>query len=181
MEIVALPPVRRIVTGVNADGRSYVMHDGPPPVIATLENRAGFQNANVYRTMGPDDSVDGPDTIADHKGVLPPPTGTVFRVIDIPPDPADPHERKRQSVGAFSALFPDAGHDPESARHPGMHMTDTVDYAIVLHGELYAVMDEDETLMRAGDVLVQRGTNHAWSNRSGEIARIAFILVDAKR
>jgi quercetin dioxygenase-like cupin family protein len=62
-----------------------------------------------------------------------------------------------------------------------MHVTPTIDYAIVLQGELYAVMDQDETLMKAGDVLIQRGTNHAWSNRSGAIARIAFILVDGRR
>jgi quercetin dioxygenase-like cupin family protein len=62
-----------------------------------------------------------------------------------------------------------------------MHTTDTVDYAIVLSGEIYAVMEENETLMRTGDVLVQRGTNHAWSNRSTEVCRLAFILIDGKR
>ena len=56
-----------------------------------------------------------------------------------------------------------------------------VDYAIVLMGELVAIMDEDETVMRAGDILVQRGTNHAWANRSGRMCRIAFILIDGKR
>ena len=61
-----------------------------------------------------------------------------------------------------------------------MHVTSTVDYAIVLQGELHAVMDEGETLMKAGDVLIQRGTNHAWANRSGSVARIAFILVDGR-
>ena len=59
--------------------------------------------------------------------------------------------------------------------------TKTVDYAIVLEGEIYAVMDEGETLMRAGDVLIQRGTNHAWANRSDKTARIAFVLIDGKR
>jgi uncharacterized cupin superfamily protein len=62
-----------------------------------------------------------------------------------------------------------------------MHVTDTIDYAIVLQGELVAIMDEGETVMRAGDILIQRGTNHAWANRSGAIARIAFILVDGRR
>jgi uncharacterized cupin superfamily protein len=55
-----------------------------------------------------------------------------------------------------------------------------VDYAIVLHGEIYARMDEGETLMRAGDVLIQRGTNHAWANRSDDVCRIAFVLIDGK-
>jgi quercetin dioxygenase-like cupin family protein len=61
-----------------------------------------------------------------------------------------------------------------------MHRTTTVDYALVLQGEIYAVMDEEERLMRAGDILIQRGTNHAWSNRSGEVCRIAFILIDGR-
>lgn len=61
-----------------------------------------------------------------------------------------------------------------------MHRNATVDYAIVLEGEIYAVMGEDETLMRAGDVLIQRGTNHAWANRSTTTARIAFVLIDGK-
>ena len=62
-----------------------------------------------------------------------------------------------------------------------MHRTHSVDYAIVLSGEIWAVMDVGETLMRAGDCLVQRGTNHAWSNRSNQPCLVAFILVDAKR
>ncbi|MBV8535988.1 MAG: cupin domain-containing protein, partial [Alphaproteobacteria bacterium] len=62
---------------------------------------------------------------------------------------------------------------------PGMHITDTVDYAIILFGEMHAVMDDGETLMKAGDVLVQRGTNHAWSNRTDEPVQIAFVLIDA--
>ena len=66
-----------------------------------------------------------------------------------------------------------------SAKHPGFHATDTVDYAICLEGEVWAVLDDDETLMRPGDVLIQRGTHHAWSNRSDRICRMAFILIDA--
>ena len=61
-----------------------------------------------------------------------------------------------------------------------MHRTQTVDYALMLQGELVAIMDEEETVLRAGDVLIQRGTNHAWANRSGQPARIAFILIDAQ-
>ena len=69
--------------------------------------------------------------------------------------------------------------DKGNPRHPGFHKTDTIDYAIVLSGEIYALMDEGETLLHAGDVLIQRGTNHAWSNRTQENAVLAFVLVDA--
>ena len=69
--------------------------------------------------------------------------------------------------------------DQSDARHPAMHKTDTIDYALVLDGEIWALMDEGETLLRAGDCLVQRGTNHAWSNRTDAPCRVAFILVNA--
>jgi hypothetical protein len=72
----------------------------------------------------------------------------------------------------FAAMFPDAAHEATHPRHPGMHRTETVDYAI---------LDEGETTMRAGDILIQRGTLHAWANRSTQIARIAFVLIDAAR
>jgi quercetin dioxygenase-like cupin family protein len=76
--------------------------------------------------------------------------------------------------GHISAL------DRGSPRHPGFHKTASVDYAIVLAGEIYALMDEGEVLLKAGDVLVQRGTNHAWSNRTDAPAYLAFVLVDAE-
>jgi len=66
-------------------------------------------------------------------------------------------------------------------QHPGAHATDTVDCAIVLSGEIYSVIDESETLLKAGDILIQCGTNHGWSNRSNDFARIAFVLIDGKR
>lgn len=181
MPIEPLPPVRRIVTGVDAAGRSRIVEDGPSPAMQALEARPGYRNNNLWRTLGADASVDAPDTIGEHLGVLPPPGGTVLRVIDIPPEASDPEERRRQSQATFQAMFADADHDAASARHPGMHTTDTIDYAILLQGELVAIMDEDETVMRAGDILIQRGTAHAWANRSGAIARIAFILTDARR
>jgi quercetin dioxygenase-like cupin family protein len=73
-----------------------------------------------------------------------------------------------------------AAFDRGSPRHPGFHKTSSVDYAIVLAGEIYALMDEGEVLLKEGDVLVQRGTNHAWSNRSDAPAYLAFMLIDAE-
>ncbi len=71
--------------------------------------------------------------------------------------------------------------DLKPGDHPGMHTTDTVDYAIVLEGEIVAIMEEGETVMRQGDVLIQRGTAHAWANRSGKAVKVAFILVASSR
>jgi hypothetical protein len=144
-----------------------------------MQGRDGYRNNNLWRTLGSPAQLAAPDSTLEHRGVLPPANGTVLRVIDIPPEPKDPAERLRLTKAVFAAMFPDAHHDPGDARHPGMHLTATIDYAIVLQGELVAILDEGETLMRAGDVLIQRGTNHAWANRSDNIARIAFILIDA--
>jgi uncharacterized cupin superfamily protein len=70
--------------------------------------------------------------------------------------------------------------DRDASRHPGMHKTRTVDYALVLDGQIWALMDEGELLLEAGDCLIQRGTNHAWANRSDRPCRVAFILIDAR-
>jgi quercetin dioxygenase-like cupin family protein len=103
-----------------------------------------------------------------------------LRIIDIPPEPKDPQELQRAMEATFSNMYSDAHREIKPGEHPGMHRTQTVDYALMLQGELVAIMDEEETVLRAGDVLIQRGTNHAWANRSGQPARIAFILIDAQ-
>lgn len=168
--------VRRIVTGVNAAGRSCILSDTTfpsgeitpgQPVRVGLWTTASAPASN----KGTDDPV--PDgvilkTPPAHRG------GSVIRVTDIPPDTAraySPEELRRRGC----KTTPD-----RSARHPGFHATDTVDYAICLEGEVWALLDEDETLMRPGDVLIQRGTYHAWSNRSDRVCRMLFILIDAE-
>ena len=102
--------------------------------------------------------------------------GTIFRVVEFPPDKAAADFDRKT---AFASMGADHAMDPDASRHPGMHKTATVDYAIVLSGEIWALMDEGETRLEAGDCLVQRGTNHAWSNRSDQPCLVAFILVSA--
>ena len=177
----ALPPVRRIVTGFNAEGCSCILEDGVSPAMQVMAGRQGYRNHNLWRTLGSPAAIDASDSVLEHTGVLPPARGTVLRVIDIPPESADPAERRRQTAAVFASMFPDAHHNAADARHPGMHITDTVDYAILLQGELVAILENGETVMHAGDILIQRGTNHAWANRSQNIARIAFVLIDGAR
>jgi hypothetical protein len=178
----SLPPIRRIVTADDAKGRSRIAEDAPATAVRTVEGRPGYRSVNVWRTEAAPAPVDAPDSIAAHKGILPPKNGgSILRIIDFPPEPADPAERKRRIEATFTGMFKDAQHDKREGAHPGMHRTDTVDYALLLEGEIWAVMDEGETLMRAGDVLIQRGTNHAWANRSQKTARIAFVLLDGRR
>jgi hypothetical protein len=175
------PPIRRIVTGHDAQGRSCIIEDGPSPAVRLVPERPGYRVTNLWRTVGSPADIGATDSILEHQGVAPPPGGTVIRIIDIPPEATDPAERKRLAAATFGQLFADADHRLEDKRHPGMHITESVDYAILLEGELTAILDNDETVMRTGDVLIQRGTNHAWANRSGKMARIAFILVAGKR
>jgi quercetin dioxygenase-like cupin family protein len=104
----------------------------------------------------------------------------VLRIIDFPPEPQDPQELERMLQATFGSMYQDASHAPQAGQHPGMHRTSTVDYALMLAGEMVAIMDQQETVLHAGDVLIQRGTNHAWANRSGKPARIAFVLIDGR-
>ncbi|PZQ24505.1 MAG: cupin domain-containing protein [Sphingopyxis macrogoltabida] len=176
-----LPLTRRIVTANDGEGQSYIAEDGPTSSVNVADNIPGFRNNNIWRTLGCEASIDAPDTIEEQVGVMPPRGGTVIRVVDIPPEPKDPAALKSAyEARKKSNLYPDMDLHP-SDRHPAMHTTDTVDYAIVLHGEITAVMEKDETVMKAGDILIQRGTNHAWANRSDDFARIAFVLVESAR
>ena len=179
MSVKALPPARRVVTAIDAEGQSYLAEDGPSPAAFALPERA-FRSDNMWRTAAAPSPIKAADDIAAHRGVCPPAGGTVLRVIDFPPPSGTKEEMAALAKGLFEMLYPDARHQP-SERSAGMHETDTIDYAIVLAGEIWAIMDRDETLLRAGDVLVQRGTNHGWENRSDGVARVAFVLVDAAR
>ena len=174
-------PIRRIVTGNDPEGRSFIVEDGPSPAVRLVPERPGYRVTNLWRTVGSPALITAVDSIAEHQGVAPPPNGTVIRIIDIPPEAADPAERKRQAAATFGKLFADADHHLEDRRHPGMHITESVDYAVILEGELTAILDKGETVMHTGDVLIQRGTNHAWANRSGKSARVLFVLVAGKR
>ena len=172
-----LKPIRRIVTGHNTKGQSVIVSDGPSPHVLTLPGRPDFALTNLWVTdSAPANNAGSADAAARAVVLEPPANGTIFRVVEFPPDAsAGGFDRDK----AFAAMGASHAMDPGAARHPGMHKTATVDYAIVLSGEIYALMDEGETLMKAGDCLVQRGTNHAWANRSNAPCLVAFILVSA--
>ena len=173
-----LPDIRRIVTGEDANGVSRIVEDAPAKSIRTVEARPGYRAVNVWRTTETPAGITSQDSVEKHQGILPPKNGNILRIIDFPPEPKDEQKLKQMLDATFGGMFKDALHDKRPNVHPGMHTTQTVDYAIVLEGEIWAVMDEGETLMKAGDVLIQRGTNHAWANRSDRTARIAFVLID---
>jgi hypothetical protein len=173
-----LPPIRRVVTANDSAGKSRIVEDAPAAAIRTVPERPGYRAVNVWRTKEMPARIDAADTTSEHRGVLPPKNGTILRICDFPPEPKDPKELKRLMDATFGSIYSDADHERATARHPGMHQTETVDYGIVLEGEIWAVMEEGETLLRTGDIMIQRGTNHAWSNRSNRTCRIAFVLID---
>ena len=166
---------RRVVTGHNAEGRSCFTSDGPPPQV--LEMLPQLFAHEIWETGAPaDNTLDNDPAIRENQIEPHDPAGNIFRYVEFPPDEA----WKDADVGAaFEEMGSGGAHDAE-ADTPGMHETQTTDYAIVLEGEMWAIMEEGETMLNAGDVLIQRGTNHAWSNRSGETAVMLFVLIGAK-
>jgi mannose-6-phosphate isomerase-like protein (cupin superfamily) len=168
---------RRIVTGHDEQGRSIVFMDAESPHNFTLEGAGGLQLAEMWETTSAPALNFGIRDAADHeRRIEPVGGGTVFRIIEYPPDKVRLQTLDPDNYFAGLGVKPAR---PSTQRHFGMHKTDTVDYCIVLSGEIYAVLDVGEVLLRAGDCLIQRGTNHAWSNRSDEPCTIAFVLVAA--
>jgi hypothetical protein len=183
-DVAFLPPVRRVVTGHDEQGRSIIVSDGPTPhsnapdsVPDLVARVVWMTDAMPVSNAGNEDAA--PDGFVPPIG--PPANGTIFRVADFPPDSRydgiDIAQMFREIGGADAH---EAGQDgDEDPRHFWFHKTRTIDYAVVLEGEIWAMMDIGECLLRPGDVVVQRGTNHAWSNRSDRPCRMAFVLIDA--
>jgi len=178
-------PFRRIVTGHDARGRSVIIEDGPPPRVARIGGERGPLFYEIWNTRETPARIDRASGEPHEDGITlaPPKNGTRIRVLDIPPeDPSfgtiTPEQARAHfaEVGAADA----ASHTGSGSRHPFMHRTETIDYGIVLEGELTLILDEGETVCRAGDIVIQRGTNHGWANRSGKPCRIAFILIDGE-
>lgn len=130
--------------------------------------------------VGIDDSV---DPVTEAMGLEPPAGGTNFRIVEFGPEREYLSNVDAANARAAFAALGGAAHTStaKNAPHPFMHRTRTVDYAIVLSGEIVLVLDDEEVVMRAGDVCIQRGTNHAWSNRSDRTCVMAFVLIDANR
>ena len=168
--------MKRIVTGHDPQGRAIVLlQDAPSHVV--LEKAGGLKLTELWTTRETPAEFSDTDKARRERRIEPDANGTVFRVIEYPPDAQRLKSLKPEEH--FTSMGAQAAH-ASTRRHPGMHKTKTLDYAIVLSGEIYAVLDEEEVLLKAGDVLVQQGTNHAWSNRTDKPAVIAFVLIDAK-
>jgi hypothetical protein len=180
--MMPLKPCRRIVTGHDSAGHAIVISDGPSPHVRTSPQRPGVAYTNLWTTSRMPAEIDGSiDPVTQAMNLEPPPGGTNLRIVEFAPEreagAVDPEATRR----AFAAMGGAAHAVADSGRHPGMHRTKTVDYGIVLTGQITLVLDEEEVVMRAGDVCIQRGTNHAWSNRSDAPCTMAFVLIDGDR
>jgi mannose-6-phosphate isomerase-like protein (cupin superfamily) len=172
--------IRRVVTGHDGEGKAVVVSDIDAATVQVGEGRRGATLTNLWRTEATPAAINGPDeTVVERFMLQPPKGGTIFRVVEFPPE--DPEVLKTIDGKAAFAEIGAADAVVEGARHPFMHRTETIDYAVVISGSITMLLDDSEVEMRAGDVMVQRGTNHAWSNRTSEPCRIAFVLVDAER
>lgn len=150
--------VRRLVTAVDKDGLSYIAEDRNSPHVKVVANTPSFAVTELWRSNAI--PVDNKGPIDDGLSVIeltPPNNGVVFRYVEFPPDT-------------------DWLNNP-SAPDSQVHTTASIDFAIVISGEIYAVLDKDESLMREGDVLIQRGTRHSWSNRGDKPVVMAFALI----
>lgn len=169
---------RRIVIGHDPDGKAVALFDGP--VVPTQRSPAGNAVANLWVTGEfPVDLTGSADRAQTKVGVPPPENGTIFRIVDFPPASTSTAASHVDHDKVLTMM----GIDPTTQgykRHPSTHRTKSIDYAIVLDGEIDMLMDDSEIHMKTGDVLVQQGTNHAWVNNSGKNCRIAFVLIDGK-
>lgn len=177
------PPITRIVTGHATDGRSILSEVGPLPTVVEVAAIPGTVFHEVWSTAETPTSVgNGVDPTLGPL-VLPPPSGgTRIRFVDIPPDTED---FLKSGADRMDQAFEQIGDKAAStvradSPHPLMHRTESVDYGIVIEGEMTLVLDDGEVLLKPGSVVIQRGTNHAWANRSGKMCRMLFILVSGR-
>lgn len=172
--------LRRVVTGHDAAGGSMVALDVAPPRSDVFQHIPGMVSRLVWATEGvPALPFDGADPTLAVASIVPPAGGTRFLVVTFPPD----------SVFAAPAFNPAAAAEENLRISPGlaerfeadgMHATPTVDYGIVLDGEIWLELDDGRSaLLRQHDVVVQQGTRHAWRNKSARPATLAFILIGA--
>lgn len=176
--------VRRVVTGHDENGLSFVSEDRFAPSVHTNPKRVGYCLTQLWMTDESPVHVDnGPDPTSRPLKLEPPKNGSVVRIIEFGPEGewiksinASDTQIAWGALGTQTASTNTGG----QAKHPFMHRTESVDYALVLDGEIILVLDKEEVLLKTGDFLVERGTNHAWANRSGKPCRMLFVLIDGK-
>ncbi len=175
---------RRVVTGVNSEGKAVFVEDGAPPVVVTMES---FPGNEFFMIWGTDDSPDlpteGKDPTVGMTSFSPGPHGTRFLINRWPPgtefsgEQVDGDAHRSESPDKMPGISDSHEHDDIQ-----MHTTDTIDYAVVIKGEMWCELDDGATVhLKQGDCFIQNGTRHAWRNRSDQECVMAFVMVGANR
>jgi quercetin dioxygenase-like cupin family protein len=174
--------VRRVVTGHDDNGKAIVVSDGPAPFVHVNPRDPEWYATDIFRTNEAPARIQAqtPETTLGPRRQMPAKHGTVIRINHFPPEPdfvrdMTPEDARRVFAGLGNEQAATFG---KGGRHPLMHRTESIDYAIVLEGEIVMLLDDSEVTLKAGDVLVQAGTNHAWVNRSDKPAMVCFVLID---
>jgi mannose-6-phosphate isomerase-like protein (cupin superfamily) len=167
--------IRRLVTGLDENDKAAALFDN----LVSLESRSpGVASANLWITDSQLPSFSKADTASRPIGISPPDNGTVFRIVEFSPiDPATLAQMPRDMIMKRVEHVPAKG---LPVTHPLMHRTRTLDYAVILSGEIDMMLDDTSVHLKAGDTVVQQATNHAWINRGTEPCRILFVLMDSK-
>lgn len=175
--------VRRIVTIDDKEGQSVAIADGSTPDIQTDPARPGFRSERIWTTASSPARIgEFSDAVLAYPRMLEPPRGgSAFRIVTIPPDTGTKADAADVAAYFRAAGSPAASTYAMGAPHPYMQKTQTLDLCLILEGEITLVLDTGEVKLKAGDTVVQRGTNHAWSNRSNRPCRIAISSHDAAR
>ncbi|PVZ42517.1 cupin domain-containing protein [Pseudomonas sp. CC120222-01a] len=177
-----LPEFKRVVTGHDGKGQAVVMSAGATPHNFPLKAVPGTIFYEVWNTASSPAPIDNADDPTNQPLQLSPgPLGSVIRVVDISPDSVQNQVSAQEASDLFAEIGEaHAGTGKADSKHKLMHRTETVDYGIVTEGEVWLVLDDGEVHLKRGDIVVQRGTNHAWSNRTEQMARMVFILLDGR-
>lgn len=175
-----MPTVRRVVTGVDANGHAVVASDGPAPVTHDFTHVPGMSTTLVWATVPPASLAGGSaDPTVDLRRDLPGPGETRFVIVAFPPDTVfgDEHFDPRAAEDEQRRVSPDLAATFETAE-PGMHTTNTTDYVVILSGSIQLELDQGVLVpLNPGDTVVQNGTRHAWRNGGTEVAVVAFVNI----
>ena len=148
---IMVTKLRRIVTGISDEGKSIILIDGD--AANSKEMVSGFSRTDIWTTETTPVDNTGNEDMGARDILFPSQSGTLFTYVEI--------------------------HPGYGVEEPGWHTTDTVDYVVILKGEVYFLLEEEEVLLKAGDLLVIRGTNHTWANRSSETCAIVGVMIGA--
>ena len=179
---MTLKSIKRVVTGHNQQGDAVLLYQGDVVNVKEIPQAPGTVFHEVWQTSTAVISAQSEDVSLGALSLAPPQGGTRIRFVDIPPDAKYLAQISKESASqAFAEIgLAQASTAQSNSPHPLMHRTETIDYGIVIHGCITLILDHEEIEVPQGGVVVQRGTNHAWANRSDQVCRLAFILIDGE-